>query len=53
MMRKLAEWTSEHGQITKIRPSDASGGDTIPTVVKFGNDHHGIEGYLANVSYMD
>ncbi len=49
MTRKLAEWASEHGQITKIRPSDASGGDTIPTVVKFGYDNHGIEGYLGNV----
>ena len=49
MTRKLAEWASEHGQITKIRPSDAGGGDTIPTVVKFGYDHYGIEGCLGNV----
>jgi len=26
MTKKLAEWASEQGQITKIRPSDASRG---------------------------
>ena len=49
MTRKLAKWASKHCPITKIRPSDARGGDTVPTVVRFGYDHHGIEGYLGNV----
>ena len=44
MTRKLAEWASEHGQITKIKPSDASGGKTIPTVVQFGYHRHEFEG---------
>ncbi len=29
MTTKLAEWASELRQITKIRPSDASGGKTF------------------------
>jgi hypothetical protein len=49
MTRKLTELASELGQITKITPSDASGGDTLLTVVNFGYNHHGIEGYLGNV----
>ena len=32
-----------------IGPSDASAGDTIPTLVNFGYGHYGIEGYLGNV----
>ena len=38
-----------HVQITKIRPSDASVGKTIPTVAEFGYDRHEPEGYLGNV----
>mgnify|MGYP004048160093 FL=1 len=38
MTRKLAKWNSEQDQITKIRPSDASGGKTILSVVQFGYD---------------
>ncbi len=38
MTKKLPKWASEQGQITKIRPSDASGGMTIPTVAQFGYD---------------
>ena len=49
MTKKLAEWASEQGQITKIRPSDASRGKAIPTVVQFGYDRHKSEGYLGNV----
>ncbi len=49
MTNKLAEWTSEHGQITNICPSDASGGDTIPSAAKSGYDHLRIEVYLGNV----
>ncbi len=49
MTTKLAEWASEQGQITKIRPSDASRGKTIPTVVQFGYGRSGFEGYLGNV----
>ena len=52
MTRKLADWDSEHGQITNIRPSDASGRNTAPTAVKFGYNNHGIEGYLGNVGSM-
>jgi hypothetical protein len=51
MTKKLAEWASEQGQITKIRPSDASRGKAIPTVVQFGYDRHKSKGYLGNVGF--
>jgi hypothetical protein len=50
MAEKFVEWTSEHGQITKIRPPDAIGRKTIPTAAQFGYGRHGFGDYLGNVS---
>ncbi len=47
--RKLAEWASEHGPITKIGLSDGRGGKNIPTAVQFGYGRSGFGGYLGNV----
>ena len=49
MTRKIAEWASEHGPITKIRPSDGCGKKFFSTAV--GSVHHRIrfEDYLGNV----
>jgi hypothetical protein len=49
MATKLAEWASEHGQITKIGVSDGCGGETIPTAVKLGYSQSGFGGYLGDV----
>jgi hypothetical protein len=49
MLENWAIWVSEHGQITKIGLSDGCGGETIPTVVKFGYGRNGFGGYLGNV----
>jgi hypothetical protein len=46
MLENWAIWVSEHGQITKIGLSDGCGGETIPTVVKFGYGRNGFGGYL-------
>jgi len=45
----LAEWTTEHGQITKIRLSDVSGGRPIPTAAQSEYYRHRFEGHLGNV----
>ena len=50
MTRKLAELVSEHGQITNIRLSDASGGKTNPTAMQFGYVRHESEDYLGNTA---
>ena len=52
MTRKFAEWASEHGPITKIRPSDGCGKKFFSTAV--GSVHHRIrfEDYLGNVDLV-
>ncbi len=50
MMTKVAEWASEHAQITNIGLSDGYGEKAILTAVQFGYDRHGSQGYLGNVS---
>jgi hypothetical protein len=49
MARKMTEWASKCGLITKIMQSDGCGGKTITTVAQFEYDRHGFEGYLGNV----
>ena len=49
MTKNLAKWTSEHGQTSKIRPSDGCRRILLPLVVPIGYDCHGFEGYLGNV----
>ncbi len=50
MMTKVAEWASEHAQITNIGLSDGYGEKAILTAVQFGYDRHGSQGYLGNIS---
>ncbi len=50
MMTKVAEWASEHAQITNIGLSDGYGEKAILTAVQFGYDRHRSQGYLGNVS---
>ncbi len=52
MVRKMTEWASEHGQITKIGLSDGCGEKTITTAAHFEYDRHGFEGYLGNVGWI-
>jgi hypothetical protein len=47
---QLAEWSSEHGQTTKIGPSDGDENTTIPMVAPSWYDPSGFGGYLGNVS---
>ncbi len=53
MTTKLAEWTTEHGQISKIRLSDVSGGRPIPTAAQSEYYRQGFEGHLGNVGWED
>jgi len=52
MTRKLAEWSSEHGQNTKIGLSDGYESTTIPMVVPFWYDRPGFKGYPGNVRLL-
>ena len=49
MANILTEWSSEHGQTTKIGQADGCEGETFQTAVQFGYDRHECEGYLGNV----
>jgi len=49
MTSKLAERASEHGQITKITPSDARGRNAILLAVERCYDFHEFECHLGNV----
>ncbi len=49
MTTKLAEWASEHVQITKFGLSDGSGGNSHPVVMEFGYYRYEVEGFLGNV----
>ena len=43
MTTKLAEWASELRQITKIKPSDASGEDSVPSKMVPGYEFMNLE----------
>ncbi len=49
MERKMTKWPSKCGSISKIRPSDGCGGETIAATVKFACDRHGFENYMGNI----
>ena len=50
MARKMTEWPSKRGPITKIMPSDACIGDTVPLAVgKSTTDFHEVGWYMGNV----
>ncbi len=49
MARKMTEWPSKRGPITKIMPSDGCKGDTIPLAVGKWYDFHEFGWHLGNV----
>ena len=51
MARKMTEWPSKRGPITKIMPSDGCIGDTVPLAVGKWYDFHEFGWYMGNVGY--
>ena len=51
MARKMTEWPSKRGPITKIMPSDGCIGDTVPLAVGKWCDFHEFGWYMGNVGY--
>ena len=49
MARKMTEWPSKRGPITKIRPSDGCGRDAVLLAVERWYDFPEFGGYLGNV----
>ena len=52
MARKMTEWPSKRGPITKIMPSDGCIGDTVPLAVGKWYDFHEFGWYMGNVGYF-
>ncbi len=52
MARKMTEWPSKRGPITKIMPSDGCKGDTVLLVVERCYDFPEFGGYLGNVGLL-
>ena len=52
MARKMTEWPSKRGPITKIMPSDGCIGDTVPLAVGKWNDFHEFGWYMGNVGLV-
>ena len=53
MARKMTEWPSKRGPITKIMPSDGCIGDTVPLAVGKWCDFHEFGWYMGNVGLKD
>ena len=51
MARKMTEWPSKRGPITKIMPSDGCIGDTVPLAVGKWYEFHEFGWYMGNVGY--
>ncbi len=49
MTRKMTEWPSTRGPITKLMPSDGFKGDTVPLAVDQWYDFHEFGCHLGNV----
>ncbi len=49
MTRKMTEWPSKRGPITKIMPSDGCKGDTVPLAVGRWYNLHEFGCHLGNV----
>ena len=49
MARKMTEWPSKRGPITKIMPSDGCIGDTVPLAVGKWYDFHEFGWYITSV----
>ena len=52
MARKMTEWPSKRGPITKIMPSDGCIGDTVPLAVGKWYDFHEFGWYMGNVGHI-
>ena len=52
MARKMTEWPSKRGPITKIMPSDGCIGDTVPLAVGKWCDFHEFGWYMGNVGLI-
>ena len=50
--RKMTEWPSKRGPITKIMPSDGCIGDTVPLAVGKWYDFHEFGWYMGNVGLI-
>ena len=53
MARKMTEWPSKRGPITKIMPSDGCIGDTVPLAVGKWYDFHEFGWHMGNVGFID
>ena len=53
MARKMTEWPSKRGPITKIMPSDGCIGDTVPLAVGKWYDFHEFGWYMGNVGLVN
>ena len=53
MAENLVKWPSGRGPISKIRPSDGCGRDTVPLAVVRWYDFHGFGCHLGNVGLID
>ena len=51
MARKMTEWPSKRGPITKIMPSDGCIGDTVPLAVGKWYEFHEFGWHMGNVGY--
>ena len=49
MARKMTEWPSKRGPITKIMPSDGCIGDTVPLAVGKWYEFHEFGWHMGNV----
>ena len=52
MARKMTEWPSKRGPITKIMPSDGCIGDTVPLAVGKWYDFHEFGWYMGDVGVI-
>ena len=52
MARKMTEWPSKRGPITKIMPSDGCIGDTVPLAVGKWYEFHEFGWYMGNVGVL-
>ncbi len=53
MARKMTEWPSKRGPITKSMPSDGCKGDTVPLAVPKWYDFHELGWHLGNVGSIE
>ncbi len=53
MARKMTEWPSKRGPITKIMPSDGCIGDTVPLAVGKWYEFHEFGWYMGNVGLVN